>query len=203
MNRAVFYSALPTEALSPTEAERAARLRVPLAYRDGATDAIEERLKKTIHAAMAAVQVPFRKTAEGDLNFDGLFCVKSEALKKSLAGCESAYFLAVTLGMETERFLHRLSILSPAEHFLADALASAYAEAAADFASEILAREYSLTSRFSPGYADLPLSLQPVLLSAVEANKYLHITLKDSFLMLPQKSITAIIGIRCKKGESL
>ncbi len=196
MNRGVFYSALPTDALLPDETERAARLRVPLNYRDDAMNAIEAELKRTVRAAMVAVCVSVQETEDGALSFGGFFKTESEALKKNLLGCRSAYLLAVTLGMETERFLHRISILSPAKHFLADALASVYAEAAAELANQMLAREHSLAKRFSPGYADLPISLQPALLSALEANKYLHITLKDSFFMIPQKSITAIIGIQ-------
>ncbi len=196
MSENLIYTALKTEDLTADEAERAARLRVPLGYRDSAIDEIEAALKKTIRAGAVAARVSIRREENGALCLGGYFKTESEALKKNLAGCKEAFLLAVTLGMETERFLHRLSLLSPAKHFLADALASAYAEAAAELANQELAKNRSLTNRFSPGYADLPLSLQPALLFALEANKYLHITIKDSFLMVPQKSITAIIGIR-------
>lgn len=201
MNAELLYAPLPTEALPLSESERAARLRVPPGYRDGAMDAIEAKLRRAIRAAMVAMRVNIERDEHGALCFGGCLQAESEALKKALAGCKEAYLLAVTLGMESERLLHRLSVLSPAEHFLADALASAYAEAAADLACEMLSKEEMLTARFSPGYADLPLSLQPALLSLLQANKYLHITLKDSLLMLPQKSITAIIGIKADKGE--
>jgi len=58
-----------------------------------------------------------------------------------------------------------------------------------------------LARRFSPGYGDLPLSIQPQMISATNANKYLHISVNESLLMIPQKSITAIIGIRSEAGE--
>ena len=69
----------------------------------------------------------------------------------------------------------------------------------------VLEKEKTLTNRCSPGYGDLPLSLQPHLLSALNANKLLHITLSDTLLMIPQKSITAIVGIRSDdcEGENL
>ncbi|HQE70821.1 MAG TPA: hypothetical protein PK071_06860, partial [Atopobiaceae bacterium] len=48
---------------------------------------------------------------------------------------------------------------------------------------------------FSPGYGDLPLAVQPVLLSSVDAQRRLGISLTDTLLMVPTKSITAVTGI--------
>ena len=195
----ILYVNLPTEVILPSDAEIAARLRTPIGYRDEAILQTERELKETIQAGMVAARVPIG--IDGDrLHFPD-FSVQSAALAKNLEGCREAYLMAVTLGMQTERWLHRLSILSPAKHFLADGLSSAYAEAAADLANAMLGEEKRLASRFSPGYADLPLSIQSDLLNAMEANKYLHITLNDSLLMIPQKSITAIIGIRSEDSK--
>ncbi len=194
MSGSVFYTPIPTEALIPSNEEIAARLRTPVGFRDAQIHALEQELRRTIQAGMTAVRVPIRRL-KGDALQLASACIQSAALKKNLEGCNDAYLMAVTLGMQTERFLHRLAILSPAKHFTADALASAYAEAAADFANGILFKEKRLTKRFSPGYGDLPLSIQPQLISLTEANKYLHISLNESLLMIPQKSITAILGI--------
>ena len=194
MTGAAFYLPLDKGALSPSEAELSARLRVPLGYRDEAIAEAERELLALCRPAACAVRVPITREGEGLLL--GGCEAEGEAIGKALQDCDEAFLLAVTLGMECERHLCKLSLLSPAKHFLADALASAYAEAAADLANEQLAEGLSLTNRFSPGYGDLPLSFQKSLLILTEANKYLHIELKDSLLMLPQKSITAIIGIR-------
>lgn len=193
-------SSIPTEALQISKQELAARLRTPIGYRDGPTDALEAELRKTVQAAAVTARFPILKN-EGNCIELSCFSIQSEALAKHLQGCEAVYLMAVTLGMQTERWLHRLSILSPAKHFIADAIASAYAEAAADCIHAALAKDQALTNRFSPGYADLPLSVQPQLLSAINANKYLHILLNDSLLMIPQKSITAIVGIRSEMGK--
>ena len=199
MTGEILYQNLPTEAIRPSDEEIAARLRTPIGYRDEAIEKIEKELKETIQAGMVAVRVPI--TIQGDILRFPDFSAESAALAKNLAGCREAYLMAVTLGIKTERWLHRLSILSPAKHFLADGLASAYAEAAADLANAMLGDGKRLASRFSPGYADLPLSVQSDLLNAVDANKYLHISLSDSLLMIPQKSITAIIGIKSEDGK--
>ena len=200
MREEVFYTQIPTEALQVSEQELAARLRTPIGYRDVRTDALETELKQTVQAAAVAVRFPILKNEKNCITLP-CFPIQSEVLAKHLQGCDSVYLMAVTLGMQTERWLHRLSILSPAKHFMADAIASAYAEAAADYINAALAKDQALTNRFSPGYADLPLSVQPQLLSAVNANNYLHIMLNESLLMIPQKSITAIIGIRSEIGK--
>lgn len=195
MMPSVLYRALDVRELQPSEEELSARLRVPIGFRDKRAEALKRELLASLSPAMCAVRVALTRADEGAL-YLGDIRTESEALKKSLHGCEQAFLFAVTLGLSCERWLHRISLLSPAEHFLADALASAYAEAAAELASDILAEGCALTPRFSPGYADLPLSLQKDMIRITEANKYLHIELHESLLMVPQKSITAIAGIR-------
>ena len=49
--------------------------------------------------------------------------------------------------------------------------------------------------RFSPGYGDMPLSAQPVLLATLDAQRRLGITLSKSLLMTPTKSVTAVVGL--------
>ena len=49
--------------------------------------------------------------------------------------------------------------------------------------------------RFSPGYGDVPLSLQRDVLAVLDAQRKLGITLSDTFFMTPCKSVTAFVGI--------
>ena len=53
----------------------------------------------------------------------------------------------------------------------------------------------SLRPRFSPGYGDLPLSVQKDIISLLEAPKRIGLSLNDSLLMSPTKSVTAFAGI--------
>ena len=48
--------------------------------------------------------------------------------------------------------------------------------------------------RFSPGYGDFPLECQGMLLEALEAGKRIGIKLTDSLLMMPSKSVSAVMG---------
>ena len=49
--------------------------------------------------------------------------------------------------------------------------------------------------RFSPGYGDLPLDIQPAIVRTLEADKKLGMTVTDSNLLVPVKSVTAFVGL--------
>ncbi len=120
----------------------------------------------------------------------------SKDLSKNLSGCKEAFVFAVTLGHGVERLLSKTSRLSLADFFMYDAVGSALAESVCDIAEDIIKGNIRCKPRFSPGYGDLPLSVQKDVLTALNAEKLLGITLTDANLMIPQKSITAFIGIR-------
>ena len=52
-----------------------------------------------------------------------------------------------------------------------------------------------LRPRFSPGYGDFSLECQRQIAPALELNKRIGVTLTDSLLMAPSKSVTAVIGV--------
>jgi hypothetical protein len=136
-------------------------------------------------------------TGKLDLGYTRL---ESKDLQKNLCGCTMAYTFAVTLGLQIDRTIAKLAITSPGKAFAVDALASAYAESAADTLSQMFQAEipegFVLAPRFSPGYGDLSLNVQPSVLEALEAAKYTGITLGANLLMTPRKSITAIQGVK-------
>lgn len=116
---------------------------------------------------------------------------------RMLADCRQCAVLVCTLGAEFDLWVRREQLRDMAQAALLDALGSAYIEAACDAAEDaIRARfpEMHLTDRFSPGYGDLPLAVQPTLLTLAGGSR-IGVTLTDAMLMLPQKSVTAIVGI--------
>jgi cobalamin-dependent methionine synthase I len=54
----------------------------------------------------------------------------------------------------------------------------------------------SLVSRYSPGYGDFPLTAQRELLSLLDAPRKVGVSLTDTLLMVPSKSVSAIIGVK-------
>ena len=49
--------------------------------------------------------------------------------------------------------------------------------------------------RYSPGYGDFPLEYQRRIVTLLGCDKTIGLTVTDSSLLIPQKSVTAIIGI--------
>ncbi len=150
-------------------------------------------LKKCVSARFVSRFCDIKRTAHGiDLGFGEII---SENLIKNLGQCERAAVFAVTLGSDVDRLLIKLGKLMPSEQFVTDAIASALAETACDEAEKHIFDGISHSPRFSPGYGDLPLETQKPLLTFLDAEKTVGITLSPSLLMTPTKSITAIAGI--------
>ena len=118
--------------------------------------------------------------------------------EKMLCSCDAAVLLCCTLGMAFERRVRSLERRDMGKAVILDACGSAWVESGCDMAGSELAERFRpryLTDRFSPGYGDLPLSLQPAVLAALDAERRLGIHLSDSFLMTPSKSVTAVVGV--------
>jgi 5-methyltetrahydrofolate--homocysteine methyltransferase len=65
-----------------------------------------------------------------------------------------------------------------------------------EFCKDIKAElNVNLKPRFSPGYGDLDLSCQKDIFKLLDCSKKIGLTLNDSLLMSPTKSVTAFVGI--------
>lgn len=134
--------------------------------------------------------------------------LEGHSITEHLAGAQAVGVFAVTLSMDNERELKRLSLAgSSVDHLAFDAASSALVERAADAAEASVvtqARQRNLYTnyRFSPGYGDLPMQTQPPLLAALDATRLLGITLAPSLLMTPTKSVTALVGLFDKPQKS-
>ena len=127
----------------------------------------------------------------------GLFLPGAMA-KTMLQGCGQAALLCCTLGAAFDRLLRMTQARDMAKAAILNACGSAYAEAGCNAAEKEIASRYPgmyLTDRFSPGYGDLPLSIQPGFIAALDAGRRLGVTVTDSLLMLPAKTVTAVIGL--------
>ena len=127
--------------------------------------------------------------------------VCSDRLAAHLDGCHGIILMAATLGASFDRLISKQSKISPTKALLLDGLGAERIEALCDLfcREEANARAKSgetLTNRFSAGYGDLPLDLQKSIFAALDCKKNIGLTLNDSLLMSPQKSVTAIIGIK-------
>lgn len=175
--------------------EAAVRLKIPRNYTNETVSRCEENLRRVLNCKYAYIYVSVQMKSDNicDLGFGD---IESYDLAKTLKGCNEAYILGVTIGIGADRLISRLAVTSPAESFITDALASAAAESLCEYADNILRKEGEKPFRFAPGYGDMPLSYQPAVLEALNADYTLGIQLNGSLLMTPMKSITAILGIK-------
>lgn len=165
---------------------------------DGAEAAVErcERLLMNV-AKPRAVWRQFGLMPDGTLVGTG-FRPAGEDIRAHLAGCDRVILMAATLGAEVEALLRRTQVTNLADAVTLDACASAAVENVCDNLCADIATELAplyLTERFSPGYGDLPLSQQRELFCVLDVTRRIGVTLTDSGLMLPQKSVTAILGV--------
>jgi len=190
-----FYGKIEQQNIKIDPNELAARLKTARGYTDSVIENCEKLLRKNVDVRYSAVRLDASYPKDDVIDFG--FCrVESKDLYKNLDHAPEVYFMAVTLGMKTDLLLKRMSVTSSAELYVTDALASAFTEAAADKTEEIIKNNAECRPRYSPGYGDLKLEFEADLLYALEAGKLLGITLSESMLMTPQKTITAVVGIK-------
>ncbi len=115
-----------------------------------------------------------------------------------LRDCDRAILMAATLGMECEALLRRAQARDMGEAVILDAAASAAVENVCDNLCADLAERFRpgfLTDRFSPGYGDFPLGCQRELCDILDVTRQIGVSLTESGLLLPQKTVTAVLGI--------
>lgn len=139
------------------------------------------------------------KTPDGGLNIAALR-LNSRALARNLRDCREAFIIALTLGRGSDMLMNRYLRLSISKAAVLQAVAAAYIESYFAECRERIGRELKteglyLRPPFSPGYGDLPLSIQGEVLRVLEAQKTVGIYLSDGDIMLPEKSVTAFMGI--------
>lgn len=135
--------------------------------------------------------------ANGDLCDFGVFDVQSKNLATNLSGCNSAIIFGATVGIGIDRLITKYSHISPAKALMLQAFGAERIEALCDaFCNDIQnTLKTQLKPRFSAGYGDLPLDTQKQIFSLLNLPKNIGLTLNDSLLMSPTKSVTAFIGI--------
>ncbi len=129
------------------------------------------------------------------------FCkAQSKDLAKCLTDCNSIILFAATLGLELDRMILRYGKSEPSVSVCLQAVGAERIEALCDAFCRETSEKYAkegkkLRPRFSAGYGDLPLELQKNIFTVLGCDKRIGLTLNDSLIMSPTKSVTAIIGI--------
>ena len=128
---------------------------------------------------------------------------RSSNLERNLRDCKRILVFGATLGSRVDVLLHRYGLLQMSKAVILQAAAAAMLETYCDWKNEALRQEYQekgwyMRPRFSPGYGDFPLECQRQIQAALELGKRIGVTLTDSLLMAPSKSVTAVMGLSRK-----
>jgi len=121
-------------------------------------------------------------------------------IRDLLKDCREAVLMAVTLGSGLERLLMQQEVTDMADAVIMDACASTAVENVADHFETDLREELQkeglfLTDRFSPGYGDLPLSVQKRFCAVLDTERKIGLSVSPTMLLIPRKSVTAVLGI--------
>ena len=167
----------------------------------GSLEAIEPvaaALEQALTPRFTFAAFPVRHTPEGEALEGSGLVLPGEMAKTMLRDCTDAVLLLCTLGAGFEARLRAASARDMAQAAMLDACGSAYVEAGCFDAEKAIAARFPgkyLTDRFSPGYGDLPLKLQPKLCAALDSQRRLGVTVTESLLMVPMKTVSAVIGL--------
>lgn len=131
---------------------------------------------------------------------DCMLSLSGRSIHALLETSSKCILVAATLGTWMDQRIKKAQLQDMGKAVLYDAYANAAIEQVMDDWQEEIAKQMEVdgwycTDRFSPGYGDLPLSIQPIFLQELQAQKQIGLQVGDTLLMKPEKSITAIIGL--------
>ena len=139
-----------------------------------------------------------QETSEG-VRLDCGLLLPGEDLRRHLSGCREAVLLAATLSQGVDALLRRTQLCDLSRSLVLESCATAAIEEVCNRGEAVIRESYpgrNLTSRYSPGYGDLPVTLQGELLALLDAPRQLGLCATGSSILTPRKSVTAVIGIR-------
>ena len=157
---------------------------------------VEAELRKDVRPRGVYRRLPIA-VSEGRVEAGG-HVFESIALAKNLSGGREGGGGGGPTRAEADRRLRRFSALDLPRAAVWQAGCAAYLEEYLGGMEDGLRREAPglyLRPRFSPGYGDLDISHQRAMFDLLELEKRLGLSLTQTHMMLPEKSVTAIAGL--------
>lgn len=134
--------------------------------------------------------------------------LKGKNINNHLRLSEKCAVMAVTLGIQADRLIAANEEFNLTKALILDACAAAAVESVCDAAQQEikgLAEKsgFYITGRYSPGYGDLSIEIQPEIINVLDAYKKIGLSSTDSCILIPRKSVTAFIGFQKSKSCSV
>lgn len=127
------------------------------------------------------------------------FSFNSVDLSRNLAGCSQVALFAATLGPQVDALIRRYEHLDTLRAAILQSTGAMYAEVLVGQVNEEIKKIAAASGkkckpRYSPGYGDVPLQIQKEFFRLLPCTK-IGLTLMDTLIMSPEKSVTAFVGI--------
>ena len=128
--------------------------------------------------------------------------IDSRSLSRNLKGCVKIVLFGATLGAGIDHLIRRTSLTDMSRAVIQQACAATLLEEYCDEKQLEIGCELEqekdglyLRPRFSPGYGDFDIHYQKQLMQILDCAKKIGLTMTDSYMMTPTKSVTAVIGV--------
>lgn len=125
--------------------------------------------------------------------------IVSQKLAENLRGCKNVVMFASTIGSEVDKLIRTTNVINQAKACVFQATGAMFVEEFVDTFNNKIDEDYftqghKTRKRYSPGYGDLKLDTQKLFFNLLNCSK-IGLSLMDTFIMAPEKSVTAFIGI--------
>lgn len=123
-----------------------------------------------------------------------------------LKDAKQCVIMAATLGISVDNKIRITERINMTKSVILDSCATELIEKVCDKAEgEIIdlakSKGFKTNFRYGPGYGDLPIDIQGDVISILNANKSIGLTTTNSSILIPRKSVTAIIGFLDEDAE--
>ena len=131
---------------------------------------------------------------------DSDILIKSKDLYELLNNSSKCVVLATTLGTDIEKQIRINSYSNLTKSIIIDACATAAIEEFCDILQQDIKLKLGeqkkyITIRYSPGYGDLSINVNEDIINLLGASNKIGLTMTKDKIMIPRKSVIAIIGI--------
>ena len=124
---------------------------------------------------------------------------ESVDLMRNLKGCSQVALFAATLGPQVDALIRRYERLDTVKAAILQSTGAMFAEVLVGQVNDEIKKIAAASGkkckpRYSPGYGDVPLQFQKEFFRLLPCTK-IGLTLMDTLIMSPEKSVTAFVGI--------
>lgn len=161
-------------------------------------DECEKKLLEVIRPNYIYKVFEIEHSPDGIILLGTSLMLKGNDIENHLKDCKKCVLMCCTISTGADRLIRMYEAVDMTKAVILDSLASTAVEQVCNLAEEEIKNNLSdfyFTWRFSPGYGDMPISIQRNFLDILDATKRIGVSVTNSMMLTPSKSVTAVMGI--------